>query len=51
MMRSALHGTSPTDPLVYVGVAAVVAALTLSASYIPARRAARVAPIEVLPPI
>ena len=43
-----LYGVSPADPLTYVVVALSLAAIALLASYIPARRAARVDPIEAL---
>jgi putative ABC transport system permease protein len=43
-----LYGVSPYDPLTFVAVAIVIAAATLAACYIPARRAARVEPLELL---
>ena len=43
-----LFGVSAADPLTYVVVALALAAIALLASYIPARRAARVDPIEAL---
>jgi putative ABC transport system permease protein len=43
-----LFGVSPFDPLVYLSVAAVVVATALAASFLPARRATRVDPIEAL---
>jgi ABC-type antimicrobial peptide transport system permease subunit len=43
-----LFGVSPFDPVVYLGVAVVLGATALAASYLPARRAARVDPIEAL---
>ena len=48
LMSSELYGVSPLDPLTYVGVAMVMAAVTLLACYIPTRRAMRVDPMEAL---
>ncbi|HEY9226588.1 MAG TPA: FtsX-like permease family protein, partial [Gemmatimonadaceae bacterium] len=47
-LRTLLFGVSPFDPASFVGVAAVLAAIALVASYVPARRAARVDPVEAL---
>ncbi len=43
-----LFGVSANDPLALTSVAAVLAVVALLASYIPARRAARVEAIESL---
>ena len=43
-----LYGVSPYDPLTLVTVGSTVAALTLAACYLPARRAASVEPLELL---
>jgi putative ABC transport system permease protein len=48
LMSSELYGVSPFDPLTYVGVAVVMAAVTLLACYIPTRRAMRVDPMVAL---
>ncbi len=48
MLEGILAGTSPTDPIVFALVSIVLAAVTFLASWIPARRAARVDPIVAL---
>jgi putative ABC transport system permease protein len=48
LLSSLLYGVSPTDPITLALVAAVVAAMALLASYLPARRAARVDPTVAL---
>jgi ABC-type antimicrobial peptide transport system permease subunit len=48
LLRSQLFEVSPTSPLVYVVVAALTVAVTLVASWVPARRAARIAPTLAL---
>jgi predicted permease len=47
-LRSFLIGVSPLDPLTFAGVAAILAAVALLASYLPARRAVRVDPMQAL---
>jgi predicted permease len=42
LLSSELYGVSPLDPLTYIGVALVMAAVTLLACYVPTRRAMRV---------
>jgi putative ABC transport system permease protein len=48
LMSSELYGVSPLDPLTYLGVALVMAAVTLLACYVPTRRAMRVDPLVAL---
>jgi putative ABC transport system permease protein len=48
IMRSFTYGLSPFDPVTYLGVAALLASAGIAASYVPARRATRINPIEAL---
>jgi putative ABC transport system permease protein len=48
LLASELYGISAVDPLTYIGVAAVMALVTLLACYVPARRAMRVDPLVAL---
>jgi putative ABC transport system permease protein len=47
-MRSMLYGVSPFDPISFVAVATILSAIAFVASYVPARRAAKVDPIVAL---
>jgi len=47
-LRTLLFGVSPFDPVSFIGVAAILSSIALLASYLPARRAARVDPVEAL---
>jgi putative ABC transport system permease protein len=48
LLQSLLFGVSPTDPVVLVVVPVVLVGIAALASFAPARRAARVDPVEAL---
>jgi putative ABC transport system permease protein len=48
LMSTLLFGVKPLDPLTYAGVAALLIAAAALASYLPARRATAVNPVEAL---
>ena len=47
-MQALLFGVRPSDPLTFAVIAAALAAVAVAASYVPARRAARIDPIVSL---
>jgi ABC-type lipoprotein release transport system permease subunit len=47
-LGSLLFNVSPVDPLILTSVAALIAGVSLLASFLPARRAAAMDPMQVL---
>ena len=47
-MASVLFGVDPLDPVTFAAVPLVLLASALAASYLPARRAAAIAPVVAL---
>jgi ABC-type antimicrobial peptide transport system permease subunit len=48
LLSGMLYDVRPLDPVVLGGVSLLLAAVALVASYLPARRAARIDPIQAL---
>jgi ABC-type antimicrobial peptide transport system permease subunit len=48
LLAGVLHGITPTDPLAFAGMSAVLIAVAFVATVIPARRAARIDPMIAL---
>jgi ABC-type antimicrobial peptide transport system permease subunit len=48
LLESVLFEVKPFDPLTYAAVAALVVVIALAASYLPARRASQLDPLEAL---
>jgi putative ABC transport system permease protein len=48
VLRSLLYSVSTTDPLAFAGVLVMLCVVALVASYLPARRASRLEPMDVL---
>jgi putative ABC transport system permease protein len=48
VVASQLYGVTPTDPLTYAAVSVALVGLAMFASYLPARRAATMRPLDAL---
>jgi len=48
VLRTLLYSVSATDPVAFAGVIVGLCAVALAASYLPARRASRLEPMDVL---
>ena len=48
LVKSLLYGLQPNDPLVLAASAMLLALIALAATWVPARRAAAVQPVEAL---
>lgn len=48
LLQSLLYGVSPRDPAVFAGTTALLLAVVLLACWFPARRAARLSPLDAL---
>jgi len=48
LMQGMLYGVNAGDPVTFIGVALVLAAVALVATLVPARRAIRIAPVVAL---
>jgi ABC-type antimicrobial peptide transport system permease subunit len=47
-MRSVVYGIKPHDPITMIGAAVLMIVVAALAAWIPARRAARIDPMEAL---
>ena len=47
-VASLLYGVTPTDPATFAAVVGVLAGVAVAATYLPARRASSIAPVEAL---
>ena len=48
LLTGLLYGTKPTDPVTFAGMVATLALVAVIASYLPARRASKAEPMDVL---
>jgi ABC-type lipoprotein release transport system permease subunit len=47
-MSALLYGVGPRDPVTFASVPALLAGVALLATYLPARRASRIDPLDAL---
>lgn len=48
LMAALLYGVGPRDPAVFLGVAALLAVVSLAACYVPARRATSISVMDAI---
>ena len=48
LIQSLLYGVGPRDPVIFVATTLVLLGIALMACWLPARRAARLSPLEAL---
>jgi ABC-type lipoprotein release transport system permease subunit len=48
LLRTLLYGVEPADPVTFVAIVGVLALAGLAATWLPARRATRVDPVEAI---
>jgi len=48
LLTGLLYGTKPTDPVTFAGMVLALALVAIVASYLPARRASKAEPMDVL---
>ena len=48
LLRSLLYEVAPADPVTFAAVAVLLALVALTASYLPARKAASIDPMQAL---